>query len=67
MLYHYQNHELPWRSKSAKKYTKTAKETVLGGRLPSKMRQEWRAKETRFPWQPAAKNHFLGGSTAPPT
>ena len=37
---HYQNPELPWQSKTAKKFTKTAKEIILGGRPPSKMHQE---------------------------
>ena len=52
---HYQNLELPWRPKTTKEYTKTAKEIVLGGQPPSNMRQEQRAKETRFSWQPAVK------------
>ena len=52
---HYQNLELPWRPKTAKEYTKTAKEIVLGGQPPSNMRQEQRAKETRFSWQPVVK------------
>ena len=36
----YQNLELPWRPKTGKEYTKTAKEIVLGGQPPSNMRQE---------------------------
>ena len=37
---HYTKTELPWRPKTAKETTKTAKEMILGGQPPSKIHQE---------------------------
>ena len=66
---HYPKLELPWQPNTAKENTKTAKEMILGGWPPSKIRQEWSAKEIQFqfPWLLAAKYCFLGGTAAKKT
>ena len=60
MINHYQKSELPWRSKTAKEYTNTAKEIALGGQVSSQMRQEQRQEKSvslavnrqgSFPWK----------------
>jgi len=61
---HYTKTELPWRPKTAKESTKTAKEMILGGWPPSKIRQKLRDKEIQFSWLPAAKDYFFGGLAA---